>query len=85
MHGNRGVEVYGIIDMTMGHSIEQGHECGIIKKGKTKSSKRIELGIFTHNFSKFRAFVMLHPPKRHVVLKILALLIPISDEVRKLT
>lgn len=39
MHGNRGVEVYGIIDMNMGHSIEQGHDCGIIKKEKQSPVK----------------------------------------------
>ena len=39
MHGNRRVEVYRLIDMSMGHSIEQGHECGIIKKEKQSPVK----------------------------------------------
>ena len=36
-----------------------------------KSSKRVQLWIFTPHFSQFRAFRTLHPPKRHVFLEIL--------------
>ena len=39
------------------------------QKGARKSSRRAHLRIFTPHFSKFRAFRMLHPPKRHVCLK----------------
>ena len=41
------------------------------QKEARKSSKRVQLWIFTPHFSQFRAFRTLHPPKRHVFLDIL--------------
>ena len=40
-------------------------------KRAKKSSKRAQLWIFTTHFFKFRAFIMLQPPKQHVFLEFL--------------
>ena len=42
------------------------------QKRASRPSKSAKLWIFTPNFSKFRAFRMLHPPKPHVFLELLA-------------
>ena len=41
------------------------------QKRARKSSKRAQLWVFPPHFSKFRAFRILHPPKRHVFLEFL--------------
>ena len=42
----------------------------VLEKTAKNSSIRAQLSIFAHNFSKVRTFRILHPSKRHSVLKV---------------